>query len=68
MFQYMCTIFRENIMPFLKNLVQLRHCYLYVPLSIAASLLALIVCNTYCSFTYRFLRINIIFSLKIGHM
>ena len=66
MFQYMCTIFRENIMPILKNLVLLRNCHLFVPLSVATLSLALIVCKKY-KFTYWFLRINI-FSLKMAHM
>ena len=66
MFQYMCTIFRENIMPVLNNLVLLRNCSLYASLSVAASSLPFIV-RKRLSFTYWFLRINIMFSPKMAH-
>jgi len=39
----MCTIFRDNTMPFIKNETSLRSCCLYVPWSLADSSLTLII-------------------------
>ena len=39
----MYTVFRDNTMPFIKNQMSSLSCYLYVPWSLAASSLTLII-------------------------
>jgi hypothetical protein len=45
MFRYMCTIYRENIKPILQNQMLVRSCYLWVPWSVAASSLTVVICE-----------------------
>jgi len=46
MFLFMCTIFKENIVPVMENRLLLQNPYLSVPWSVAASSLKLVVFRT----------------------